>query len=116
LRSPKERAIQSIAYEVGRLCLATPLYAVFGGGNAGEAFGLMLALAVAVMIWSPWRNTVFDGADFRLTGRQVSGRPDGMRIVHAISHEVTNAGRDRADPEAPWGHGVLGGGAGRSGA
>jgi uncharacterized membrane protein len=89
LRSPRERLIQTIAYEIGGLCLSVPLYAVFGDGTAGEAFTLMLALAVAVLIWSPIHNTLFDWADYRLSGRLASDRPQRWRVVHAISHEAT---------------------------
>ncbi|MFN5998019.1 MAG: PACE efflux transporter [Paracoccaceae bacterium] len=89
LRSPRERVIQTLAYEVGGLCLSVPLIALFGGGTTGEAFKLMLALSVAVMIWSPIHNTVFDWLDFRLSGRLASDRPQRLRLVHAASHEAT---------------------------
>lgn len=89
LRSPRERAIQTIAYEVGGLCLSVPLVAAFGGGTAGEAFGLMLALSGAVLFWSPLHNTVFDWLEFRLTRRLTSDRPQGWRLVHAASLEST---------------------------
>lgn len=89
LRSPRERVIQTLAYEVGGLCLSVPLIALFGGGTTGEAFKLMLALSVAVMIWSPIHNTVFDWLDFRLSGRLASDRPHRWRLVHAASHEAT---------------------------
>lgn len=89
LRSPRERVIQTFAYEAGGLCLSVPLYAVFGQGTTGEAFGLMLSLSIAVLIWSPVHNTVFDWADFRFSGRLASDRPQRLRLVHAVSHEAT---------------------------
>ncbi|MFM7445024.1 MAG: PACE efflux transporter [Tabrizicola sp.] len=89
LRSPRERLIQTISYEFGGLCLSVPLVALFGGGSTGEAFWLMLALSVAVMIWSPIHNTVFDWLDLRLSGRLASDRPQRWRLVHAASHEAT---------------------------
>ncbi len=89
LRSPRERVIQTIAYEVGGLCLSVPLYALFGDGTTGEAFTLMLVLAVAVLIWSPLHNTAFDWADYRLSGRLASDRPQRWRMVHAVSHEAS---------------------------
>lgn len=89
LRSPRERLIQTIAYEVGGLCLSVPLVVLYGGGSAGEAFTLMLALSVAVMVWSPIHNTLFDWADLRLSGRLASDRPQSWRLVHAASHEAT---------------------------
>lgn len=89
LRSPKERMIQTLAYEAGGLCLSVPLVGLFGVGTTGEAFTLMLALSVAVMVWSPIHNTLFDWADLRLSGRLASDRPQGWRLVHAASHEAT---------------------------
>jgi uncharacterized membrane protein len=89
LRSPRERLIQTLSYEIGGLCLSVPLVAVFGGGTAGEAFWLMLALAAAVLIWSPIHNTAFDWLDLRLSGRLASDRPQRWRLVHAASHEAT---------------------------
>lgn len=89
LRSPRERLIQTLAHEAGGLCLSVPLVALYGGGTAEEAFGLMLALSVAVMVWSPVHNTVFDGLDLRLSGRVASDRPQRWRLVHAASHQAT---------------------------
>jgi uncharacterized membrane protein len=89
LRTPRERVFQTISYELGGLCLSVPLYTLFGDGTTGEAFTLMLALAAAVLIWSPFHNTVFDWADYRLSGRLASDRPQRWRVVHAISHEAT---------------------------
>lgn len=92
LRSPRERLLQTLAYEAGGLCLSVPLVALFGGGTAGEAFGLMLALAAAVMLWSPVHNTIFDAADLRWAGRVASDRPQRWRLVQAISQEATTLG------------------------
>lgn len=89
LRSTRERVIQTLAYEAGGLCLSVPLASLVGGGTAGEAFVLMLALSLAVLVWSPVHNTVFDLADLRLSGRLASDRPQRWRVVHAISQEAT---------------------------
>jgi uncharacterized membrane protein len=89
LRSPRERAIQALAYEAGGLCLSVPLFALASGGSTGEAFSLLLALSIAVLIWSPIHNTAFDWVDFRWTGRLASDRPQRWRLVHAVSHEAT---------------------------
>lgn len=89
LRSPRERLIQTLSYEIGGLCLSVPLMALFGDRTAGETLWLMLALSVAVMIWSPIHNTVFDRLDFRLSERLASDRPQRWRLVHAASHEAT---------------------------
>jgi uncharacterized membrane protein len=89
LRSPRERFIQTLAFEIGGLLLVLPLYVLVTGSGAVEGFVLMAALAVAVMIWSPLHNAVFDWADLRLSGRLASDRPQRWRMVHAVSHEVT---------------------------
>ncbi len=89
LRSPRERLLQTLAYEAGGLCLSIPLYLLWTGGEAGEGAVLMAALSVAVMIWSPLHNTVFDWVDWRLTGRVASRRPQRWRVVHAVTHETT---------------------------
>lgn len=89
LRSPRERLIQTLAFEAGGLCLSVPLVVLFGGGTSGEAFALMLSLSIAVLIWSPIHNTLFDWVDFKVSGRLASDRPQRWRLVHAVSHEAT---------------------------
>ena len=89
LRSARERLLQTLAYEAGGLVLSVPLVALVGGGTAAEAFALMLTLSIAVMLWSPLHNTLFDWADLRLSGRVASDRPQRWRLVHAASHEAT---------------------------
>jgi uncharacterized membrane protein len=89
LRSPQERIIQTLAFEIGGLFLVLPLFVLVTGNGAGEGFLLLAVLSVAVMIWSPLHNTVFDRLDLWLSGRVASARPQGWRMLHAISHEVT---------------------------
>ncbi len=90
LRSARERALQTLAYEIGGLAFAAPLYSLIFGGGAGEGFALVAVLAVAVMIWSPIHNTAFDWVEWRLTRRLASDRPHRWRVVHAITHEATS--------------------------
>ncbi|MGL4235284.1 chlorhexidine efflux transporter [Tabrizicola sp.] len=89
LRSPRERFIQTLAFETGGLLMIVPLYMLVTGSAASEGFLLMITLSAAVMIWSPLHNAVFDWADLRATGRLASDRSHRWRVVHAISHEVT---------------------------
>ena len=89
LRSPAERIRQTVFYEIGGICLVTPLYMVITGSNVSESLLLFVAISAAIMIWSPIHNTLFDIADLRLYKRVASDRPQKARIVHAISHEVT---------------------------
>jgi uncharacterized membrane protein len=88
-RSPIERLMLSLAFELGGLVLAVPLYrAVFG--RTGEAsLTLIVTLAIAVLFWNPLHNRLFDAAEHRLTGRDVRMRPHRLRLVHALSHEIT---------------------------
>jgi uncharacterized membrane protein len=89
LRSARDRAVQTLLFELGGLALVTPAYAALTGAGAAESMALMLALSVAVMIWSPLHNTVFDLMEWRRCHRLASDRPFGWRLVHAVSHEVT---------------------------
>lgn len=41
------------------------------------------------MMWSPMHNAVFDVIEWRLTDRAASARPHGLRLLQAISHEVS---------------------------
>lgn len=90
LRSPRERLLQTLAYEAGGLAVATPIYAaVFGADLAGSA-KLLAVLSVVVMLWTPVHNSLFDWVEWRLTGRLASDRPHRMRLVHALSHEASS--------------------------
>ena len=89
LRSFAERIRQSLWFEAIGLTLVTPVYLVAFGHGAWQGLGVMGALSVAVMVWSPVHNSLFDMAEYRVTGRLASDRPQGMRVVHALSHEVT---------------------------
>jgi uncharacterized membrane protein len=51
---------------------------------------LLAALALAVMLWSPVHNTLFDMAEWRLARRVASDRPHRLRLLHALSHETTS--------------------------
>lgn len=90
LRSPRERVLQTLSFEAGGLLMVTPVYALIFGRTAGEGFTLLLALSVAVMVWAPIFNTVFDWADLHLSGRVASDRPHRLRLVHAVLHETSS--------------------------
>ena len=89
LRSARERLLQTLAYEVGGLAVATPLYALAFGAGAQDSAVLLLLLSVAVMLWSPIHNTLFDWVEWRCAGRLASDRPHRLRLIHALSHEAT---------------------------
>ena len=63
LRTMKERVIQTLSFELGGLLVVAPVYAFLSGANAEESLSLLVALSIAVMVWSPLHNTLFDIAD-----------------------------------------------------
>ncbi len=89
LRNLQERIRQTLCYEIGGILLITPIYISIFGSSGGDGFIVMAALSIATLIWFPLHNTVFDWLDLRLTGRLASDRPKGLRVLHALSHEVT---------------------------
>lgn len=89
LRSLRERIFQTIAYETGGILLVTPIYVFIFGGSGGQSFVVMASLSIATLIWFPLHNTAFDWFDLRLTGRLASDRPKCLRLLHALSHEIT---------------------------
>jgi uncharacterized membrane protein len=89
LRSTRERVYQTLAYEIGGILLATPLYAILFGKDTSQSLALLIAMSVAVLVWSPIHNTLFDWLDWRWNRRVASDRPHGLRFVHAATHEAT---------------------------
>ena len=49
----------------------------------------MIAMSLAVLLWSPLHNTLFDWLDWRWNRRVASDRPHGLRFIHAASHEAS---------------------------
>jgi uncharacterized membrane protein/S-adenosylmethionine/arginine decarboxylase-like enzyme len=90
LRSTGERAVQTFAFEMGGLLIAVPVYHLLFGRSSAQSLALIVALSLAVMIWSPLHNIAFDWSEFRLTGRVASDRPHLLRLVHAVSHEASS--------------------------
>lgn len=89
LRSWRERVIQTLSYEVGALLIAAPLYQWMFSASAGDSLQLLVTLSVAVMLWSPVHNTVFDWLDARWFDRVASDRHGMARWAHAFSHEAS---------------------------
>jgi uncharacterized membrane protein len=90
IRSLRERIYQTLAYESIGLALIAPLVAAALGLSGGQTIWLLAWVALACMVWSPVHNTAFDFAEWRLARRVASERPQGWRIVHAMSHEATS--------------------------
>lgn len=90
LRSLSERILQTVAFELGGLLVASPLYATVFGMTAGDSITLMAMLSLAVVVWTPLHNTFFDVLDYRHSGRVASNRPHRLRILQATSLQVTS--------------------------
>ncbi len=88
-RSGIERLLQSLAFEAGGLFLAVPLYQTLYARPQDESMVLMITLSLVVLVWNPLHNRLFDATEHRMTGRAASDRPHGLRLVHAVSHEVS---------------------------
>lgn len=71
------------------MTLVTPLYMLAFGQGDLQGIGVIGALSLAVMLWSPVRNSVVDRVEYRQTRRLASDRSHLIRVVHALSHEVT---------------------------
>ena len=89
LRSLKERILQTLCFEVGGLILSVPVFAVLTKAGESDALVTLATISVAVMCWAGIHNTLFDWVEFRFTQRLASDRPNSMRIIHALSHELS---------------------------
>jgi uncharacterized membrane protein len=89
LRSARERFYQTLAFEAGGLVMAAPLYGLLFGQGAQDSLKVLVSLSLVVMLWTPLHNTLFDWADLKHSGRVASARPHGLRMIQALSQEVT---------------------------
>ncbi len=90
LRSFRERMLQTVCFQGGGILLVAPLYSVMLSAPVKEGLALIAVLAAAILVWSPLHNFIFDLIELRMTGRLASDRPHPIRLVHALSHEVTS--------------------------
>jgi uncharacterized membrane protein len=90
IRSARERIVQTVWYELVGLAVITPLYLMITGHSSGESIVVLVAVSIVCLAWAGVHNTVFDMIDSYLTGRVASDRPQYLRCVHALSHEVTS--------------------------
>lgn len=89
LRTFKERVIQTLAFEAIGIALVVPVFSILFGKAASESAGLLVLLVMAVLLWAPIHNSVFDWFDLRLSRRTACARPHGLRVLHAFSYEAT---------------------------
>jgi uncharacterized membrane protein len=90
-RSIPDRLRQVALYEIGGVCLISPLLAMLTGGSPDHAAGLLLVLALVMAAWNGIYSTAFDWADRAITGRAATDRPPILRAVHAIMLEAGGA-------------------------
>jgi uncharacterized membrane protein len=91
IRSFRERILMTLALEAGGLIVIVPLFAALTFESQADSAILILAVSATVMVWSPIHNFTWDRAELRRAGRLASDRPHHLRVVHAVSHEVTSA-------------------------
>lgn len=107
LRTTRERIAQAVAYEVGWILLAAPLYAFLFNQSAMQSTALVLALSAVTIAWSPIHNALFDIAEWRLCARIASDRPTLLRLVHAFSLEASSIVVTAPVIMVVGGHGLL---------
>lgn len=89
LRSPRERVLQTLAFEGLGLVVVAPLYAWASSAGGGESLVLLVALSATVMAWAAIYNMLFDRLERRLARRVASDRPHGLRTLHAVGLEAS---------------------------
>ena len=90
VRNWRERALQTIAYEVIGLLVFAPLWVLVAGATAIESITLLASLSIAVMAWMAAYNTIFDVVESWMAGYIASDRPHRCRIAHAVGLETTS--------------------------
>lgn len=88
VRGWRERAAQTVAYEVGALVLVTPLWSWATGETARESLGLLVGLSFAAVALQAVYHDAFDRLEWRWHGRRASDRPALMRAGHAVGAEL----------------------------
>lgn len=90
MRSWRERAAQTVAYEIGGVALITPLFASATDTGVTESLTLIIVLSLAFLLWTFVFNWTFDFIEHRSGGGPASARPHRLRILHAASLEFTS--------------------------
>lgn len=88
LRPLRERVLQTATLEFGALFLISPLYSTIFGAGIAESAGLIAAISVSVLMFSPVYNHLFDLVEWRLCRRLASDRLQPCRLLHAAGHEI----------------------------
>ena len=90
IRAFRERILQCICFEVGGFLLAFPLFSWAFGVGLVESGLLILAVTAVELLWNPLHDQTFDRLEWRFARRAASNRPTRVRILHAITHEVSS--------------------------
>ena len=88
LRSLPDRLRQIVLYEIGGLCLISPLFAALSGASPRHTAGLLAVLALEMAAWNGVFTTAFDYAERAITGRTADDRPPVLRTVQAVMLEL----------------------------
>ncbi len=89
IRSLRERVTQTIAFELIGLLLVVPVFSAYTKSSQLTSVIILCLISVLVMSWSALHNTLFDWLEWRYLRRVASDRTGRLRIVHAISLELT---------------------------
>ncbi len=89
LRTARERAFQTLLFEVTGVVLVTPLYAAAFGKHLGESALVVVALSAVLLVWAFLHNLVWDRLEWRCARRVSSNRCHRLRLVHAASYEIS---------------------------
>lgn len=89
MRSLKERVFQTLGYEITALLILVPIYQFVFSSSTQESWTLLVTLAIAVMIFSPLHNTIFDKIEASITNKNATQRTKKVRLLHACTHEAT---------------------------
>jgi uncharacterized membrane protein len=91
LRTLRERVLQTVSFEVSELVITVPMFAYFAETSGSDSLLVLVAIGIAATCWTAIHNVIFDWVEFKSSERVASDRPDGIRVVHAISLAVSCA-------------------------
>jgi len=84
LRSLPDRLRQVLFYEIGGVCLISPLFAAVSGASSSQSAGLLGVLALVMAAWNGACTTAFDWAERAITGRAADDRHPFLRAAQAV--------------------------------
>lgn len=90
VRTTKQRIVQTLAYELGGLIIATPLFSYFVEFSLTESLLFIVVLSVFCILWTGLHNTIYDHIEWRLIQRIASDRSGLSRVLHIFSLEASS--------------------------